>query len=94
MESKEEIPENLMDKVAKLDPDAYQKLLNYNDYLDWLEKTALNKKISNEELIKTQRENQIQKHQNVADRAQDKMDKNDALSEISTSASEQKTSNI
>lgn len=53
MESKEEIPENLMDKVAKLDPDAYQKLLNYNDYLDWLEKTALNKKISNEELIKT-----------------------------------------
>ena len=89
MESKEEIPENLMDKVAKLDPDAYQKLLNYNDYLDWLEKTALNKKISNEELIKTQRENQIQKHQNVADRAQDKMDKNDALSEISTSASEQ-----
>ncbi len=89
MESKEEIPENLMDKVAKLDPDAYQKLLNYNDYLDWLEKTALNKKISNEELIKTKRENQIQKHQNVADRAQDKMDKNDALSEISTSASEQ-----
>lgn len=89
MESKEEIPENLMDKVAKLDPDAYQKLLNYNDSLDWLEKAALNKKISNEELIKAKRENQIQKHQNVADRAQDKMDKNDALSEISTSASEQ-----
>lgn len=89
MESKEEIPENLMDKVAKLDPDAYQKLLNYNDSLDWLEKAALNKKISNEELIKTKRENEIQKHQNVADRAQDKMDKNDALSEISTSASEQ-----
>ncbi|KAI4445162.1 hypothetical protein C823_007669 [Eubacterium plexicaudatum ASF492] len=89
MESKEEIPENLMDKVAKLDPDAYQKLLNYNDSLDWLEKAALNKKISNEELIKTKRENEIQKHQNIADRAQDKMDKNDALSEISTSASEQ-----
>lgn len=89
MESKEEIPENLMDKVAKLDPDAYQKLLNYNDSLDWLEKAVLNKKISNEELIKTKRENQIQKHQNVADRAQDKMDMNDALSEISTSASEQ-----
>lgn len=89
MESKEEIPENLMDKVAKLDPDAYQKLLNYNDSLDWLEKAALNKKISNEELIKAKRENEIQKHQNVADRAQDKMDKNDALSEISTSASEQ-----
>lgn len=89
MESKEEIPENLMDKVSKLDPDAYQKLLNYNDSLDWLEKAALNKKISNEELIKTKRENEIQKHQNVADRAQDKMDKNDALSEISTSASEQ-----
>lgn len=89
MESKEEIPENLMDKVAKLDPDAYQKLLNYNDSLDWLEKATLNKKISNEELIKTKRENEIQKHQNVADRAQDKMDKNDALSEISTSASEQ-----
>lgn len=89
MESKEEIPENLMDKVAKLDPDAYKKLLNYNDSLDWLEKAALNKKISNEELIKTKRENEIQKHQNVADRAQDKMDKNDALSEISASASEQ-----
>ncbi len=89
MESKEEIPENLMDKAAKLDPDAYQKLLNYNDSLDWLEKAALNKKISNEELIKTKRENEIQKHQNVADRAQDKIDKNDALSEISTSASEQ-----
>lgn len=88
MESKEEIRENLMDKVAKLDPDAYQKLLNYNDSLDWLEKAALNKKISNEELIKTKRENQIQKHQNVADRAQDKMDKNDALSDISTTASE------
>jgi len=89
MDSKEEIPENLMDKVAKTDPDAYQKLLNYNDSLDWLEKAALNKKISNEELIKTKRENEIQKHQNVADRAQDKMDKNDALGEISTSASEQ-----
>lgn len=89
MESKEEIPENLMDKVAKLDPDAYQKLLSYNDSLDWLEKAALNKKISNEELIKAKRENEIQKHQNVADRAQDKMDKNDALSEVSTSASEQ-----
>ena len=89
MESKEEIPENLMDKVAKLDPDAYQKLLSYNDSLDWLEKAALNKKISNEELIKAKRENKIQKHQNVADRAQDKMDKNDALSEVSTSASEQ-----
>ena len=89
MESKEEIPENLMDKVAKLDPDAYQKLLNYNDSLDWLEKATLNKKISNEELIKTKRENEIQKHQNIADRAQDKMDKNDALSEISTTASEQ-----
>lgn len=89
MESKEEIPESLMDKVAKLDPDAYQKSLNYNDSLDWLEKATLNKKISNEELIKTKRENEIQKHQNVADRAQDKMDKNDALSEISTSASEQ-----
>lgn len=89
MEFKEEIPESLMDKVAKLDPDAYQKLLSYNGSLDWLEKAALNKKISNEELIKTKRENQIQKHQNVADRAQDKMDKNDALSEISTSASEQ-----
>jgi len=89
MESKEEIPENLMDKVAKLDPDAYQKLLSYNDSLDWLEKAALNKKISNEEVIKAKRENEIQKHQNVADRAQDKMDKNDALSEVSTSASEQ-----
>ena len=89
MESKEEIPENLMDKVAKLDPDAYQKLLSYNDSLDWLGKAALNKKISNEELIKTKRENEIQKHQNVADRAQDKMDKNNALGEISTSASEQ-----
>ncbi len=89
MESKEEIPENLMDKVAKLDPDAYQKLLNYNDSLDWLEKAALNKKVSNEELVKAKRENEIQKHQNVADRAQDKMDKNDALGEISTSASEQ-----
>lgn len=89
MESKEEIPENLMDKVAELDPDAYQKLLNYNDSLDWLEKAALNKKISNEELIKTKRENEIQKHQNIADRAQDKMDKNDALREISTTASEQ-----
>lgn len=88
IEAKEEIPENLMDKVAKLDPDAYQKLLTYNDSLDWLEKAALNKKISNEELIKTKRENEIQKHQNVADRAQDKMDKNDALSEISTTASE------
>lgn len=89
MGAKEEIPENLLDKVAKLDPDAYHKLLNYNDSLDWLGKAALNKKISNEELIKTKRENEIQKHQNVADRAQDKMDKNDALGEISTSASEQ-----
>ncbi len=88
MESKEEIPESLMDKAAKLDPDAYQKLLNYNDSLDWLEKAALNKKISSEELIKAKRENQIQKHQNVADRAQDKMDKNDALSDISTTASD------
>ena len=89
MESKKEIPENLLDKIAKLDPDAYQKLLNYNDSLDWLDKAALNKKISSEELIKTKRENEIQKHQNIADRAQDKIDKNGALSEISTSASEQ-----
>lgn len=89
IKAKKEIPDELLDKVGKYDQNAYNELIQYNKSLDWLNKAWFGMKTSEQERIYTERENKVQQHQNIADRAQDKIDKNDALSDISTTASEQ-----
>lgn len=86
VKAKKEIPESILDKVEKLDKDAFYQLDAYNRSLEWLDTASTNFSVSKQEKIQAERENKIQEHQNISDRAQSKIDRNDAFMENEVSA--------
>lgn len=71
-----EIPSALMKKVKKHSTATYQKLLDYNNSVDFVEDVLRDKKLANEQNETNMREKRIERAQNYADEAEAKYNLN------------------
>ena len=72
IKQKKEIPNSLLKKVSNVDNYVYQKLVDYNNSVDFVTDALQDKKLAKEENIARIREKNVERHQNRADSAEAK----------------------
>ncbi|RKI44303.1 hypothetical protein D7V86_03355 [bacterium D16-51] len=70
IKQKKEIPKSLLKKVSNIDKYVYQKLVDYNNSVDFVTDALRDKKLAKEERISKIREKNVERHQNRADSAE------------------------
>lgn len=83
-----EIPDDLLKKVKNANISLYNQLINYNNDVDYVSETLLDKKLAKEENKTNIREKQIEQHQNLADEYQSILDRYSAEKALGKTADE------
>ena len=82
----EEIPSNLMKKVKNVNTNVYNKLVAYNNEVDFVADVLRDKKLADEENKTNIRETKVEQHQNLADEYSTQYDLNQLYEEEAISS--------